>query len=252
MTDLLQLIRTAGQRHGLNLVASIPVARYEAALGSKSRLHEAAPEARSIIVIGNGGGDFWLALKKHAARHPGWFEREHPMDDFTRAVIEGDIVAPLRALGLRCSVTYPFIQDRSVLNFMELGKLAGLGGPSIIGVLVNPKYGPWIAFRAALLIDAEIDAPGDAAGFDPCPRCIPRSCIAACPVQAVSFPAGWDIPRCLEHRVEVEPDCAGKCHARVGCVLGPEHRYPDDELAYHQGRALRAMRPYYLEHVKKS
>ena len=252
MTDLLQLIRTAGQRRGLNLIGAIPIARYEAALGPKPRLREAAPEARSIIVIGNGGGEWWLALKEHAAQHPGWLEREHPMDDFTRAVIEGDIVAPLRALGLRCSATYPFIQDRSMLNFMELGKLAGLGGPSIIGVLVNPKYGPWIAFRAALLIDADLDAPGDAAGFDPCPRCVPRSCIAACPVQAVSFPKGWDIPRCLEHRVEVEPDCALRCHARVGCVLGPEHRYPDDELAYHQGRALRAMRPYYLEHVKKS
>jgi epoxyqueuosine reductase QueG len=252
MTDPLQLIRNAGNRRGLNLVAAIPVARYALALGPKSQLSATAPDARSIIVIGNGGGDFWLALKQHAAQHPGWSDREHPVDDYTREVIEGDIVAPVRALGLRCSVTYPFAQDRSVLNFMELGKLAGLGGPSIIGVLVNPSYGPWIAFRAALLVDADLDAPGDAAGFDPCPGCVVRSCIAACPVKAVSFPKGWDIPRCLEHRVEVEPDCASRCHARVGCVLGPEHRYPDDELAYHQMRALRAMRPYYFQHVKKS
>jgi hypothetical protein len=33
-------------------------------------------------------------------------------------------------------------------------------------------------------------------------------------------------------------------------VLGPEHRYPDDELAYHQMRALRSMRPYYEAHIK--
>ena len=33
-------------------------------------------------------------------------------------------------------------------------------------------------------------------------------------------------------------------------MLGPEHRYPDDELAYHQMRALRAMRPYYETHIK--
>ena len=58
------------------------------------------------------------------------------------------------------------------------------------------------------------------------------------------------MPKCLTHRVEAEPDCAGRCHARVGCVLGPEHRYPDDELAYHQMRALRAMRPYYETHIK--
>jgi hypothetical protein len=33
-------------------------------------------------------------------------------------------------------------------------------------------------------------------------------------------------------------------------VLGPEHRYADDELAYHQMRALRSMRPYYDSHLK--
>ena len=248
----MQLIRDAGNRRGLNLIAAIPAARYALALGSKSQLREAAPDERSIIVIGNGGGDFWLALEEHAAQHPGWFDRQHPVDDYTREVIEGGIVAPVRALGIRCFATYPFVQDYSSLSFMELGKLAGLGGPSIMGVLVNPRCGPWIAFRAALLIDADLDAPGDAIGFDPCPRCIPRSCIPACPVEAVGFPKGWDIPRCLAHRVEVEPDCASRCHARVGCVLGPEHRYPDDELAYHQMRALRPMRTYYLQHVKKS
>jgi hypothetical protein len=30
---------------------------------------------------------------------------------------------------------------------------------------------------------------------------------------------------------------AARCHARVACVLGPEHRHPDDALAYHQRRA---------------
>ena len=135
------------------------------------------------------------------------------------------------------------------LNFIELAKLAGLGGPSIIGVVLNPTYGPWIAFRAALIVDVDLDLPGDAVGFDPCPKCVPRSCVAACPATAVSYPAGWDIPKCLTHRIEVEADCAPRCHARVGCVIGPEHRYPDGELEYHQRRALAAMRPWYETHL---
>jgi hypothetical protein len=73
--------------------------------------------------------------------------------------------------------------------------------------------------------------------------------MSSCPAEAVSG-NGWDIPKCLTHRVEVEADCAPRCHARSGCVLGPEHRYPDEELAYHQMRALRAMRPYYETHIK--
>ncbi len=241
--DLLETIQSAGERRGLNLIAAIPVARYELAVPA-SQLSTAAPEARSIIIVANGGGAFWMALKAHAATHPGWWERENPLDDFTREVVEDELVPPLTASGIRCRPVYPFSTGLTI-NFMALGKLAGIGGPSIIGVVVNPKFGPWIAFRAALLVDAEVDRPGEALGFDPCPGCTVRSCIPACPVNAVSFPTGWDITRCLEHRVEVEPDCAPRCHARVGCVLGPEHRYPDDALAYHQMRALRAMRPYY-------
>lgn len=246
MTELLQLIRAATARCGLNLVAAIPATRYDRAVGPQAQLNTVAPDARSIVVVGNGGGAFWRVLKEHAARHPGWWDREHPLDDFTREVIEREVVPLVRAVGVRCTPVYPFAGSGPTLNFMELGKIAGLGGPSILGVLVHPTFGPWIAFRGAMLIDAELDAPGDALGFDPCPSCTVRSCIPACPVGAVSFPQGWDIPKCLEHRVEVEPDCAPRCHARAGCVLGPEHRYPDDELAYHQMRALRSMRAYYL------
>jgi hypothetical protein len=61
----------------------------------------------------------------------------------------------------------------------------------------------------------------------------------------VSFPSGWDIPKCLAHRIESYPQCDDRCYARVACVLRPDQRYHDDEIAYHQARALQAMRPYY-------
>ena len=251
MNATLESIRRAGAPHGLNLVAATPVERYEAAITKGIRARELAPDARSIVIIGNGGGDLWAVLKRHTVANPGWMDREHPLDDFTRATVESSIAAPLRETGHRCTVVYPFMGDGRTLNFMELAKIAGLAGPSIIGVAVHPVFGPWIAFRAALLIDELIDAPGPAASFDPCPTCIPRSCIAACPVSAVSLAGGWDIPKCLTHRVEVEPDCAARCHARVACVLGPQHVYPDDELTYHQMRALRPMQRWYEANVRK-
>jgi hypothetical protein len=251
MSSMLEVIRNAANPHGLNLIAAIPVARYDAVATLAMGASTIAAQARSIVVIGNGGGSFWRCFTDHAARNPGWREREHPLDDFTRLTIERDVVGVVASAGVGCVPVYPFSGD-ATLNFIELGKLSGLAGPSILGVVVNPIYGPWIAFRAALLIDAEVDQSGAAIGFDPCPSCTARSCISACPVGAVSFPAGWDIPRCLTHRVEVEADCAPGCHARIGCVIGPQHRYPDDELAYHQARALRSMRPYYDAHLRES
>lgn len=250
MNALLESIRAAVAKHGLNLVSAIPVERYDSAV-TAMRASEIAPWASSIVVIANGGGAFWRALKRHAATNPGWWTRGNPLDDFTHQAVEREVSSAARTSGARYEIVYPFMSNGRTLNFIELGKAAGLAGPSILGVTVHPVYGPWIAFRAAVLIDQLIDSPGEALGFDPCPGCTTRSCIPACPVSAVSFPAGWDIPRCLAHRVEVEHDCAPRCHARVGCVLGPEHRYPDDELAYHQMRALRSMRPWYEANLIK-
>jgi epoxyqueuosine reductase len=247
MTATIERIRTAAEPHGLNLVGAVSAQGYDRAVAPAYRASAIDSRVRSIVAIGNGGGAMWAALKRHAQAHPGWMRRENPLDDFTREVVETELLPAARHSGAHATVVYPFMQGAPTLNFIELAKAAGLGGPSIVGVAVHPVFGPWIAFRAALLVDEAIDRPGDASGFDPCPTCKARSCIAACPADAIAYPAGWDIHRCLIHRVEIEPDCAPQCHARACCVLGPEHRYPDDELAYHQMRALRAMRPYYEE-----
>ena len=247
----IEKIRRAGAPYGLNLVAAVTVERYDSAVSDAYRACVIAPDARTIIVVANGGGDLWAALKRHARAHPGWWQRTNPLDDFTREIVEDEIVRAAQSAGAAIRVVYPFMHGEATLNFIELGKAAGLAGPSLLGVAVHPVYGPWIAFRAAILIDRKIDAPGPAAGFDPCLSCTARSCIAACPVGAVAYPAGWDVPKCLTHRVEDEPDCAPRCHARVRCVLGPVHRYADDELAYHQLRAFGAMRPWYERHVKR-
>jgi epoxyqueuosine reductase len=243
--DLFAFISAKAQRFGLNLTAAIPTERYELAATPAYRARAISPRCRSIVLIGNGGADFWRAFKAHAAAHAGWFDRGNPLDDFTCEIIEKEIVTPIQNFGAQCIAVYPFGEGSPTLNFMQLATLAGLAGPSIIGVVVSPRFGPWIAFRAALLLDGELDHPGDALGFDPCPTCSTRSCVDACPASAVSLTSGWNIPRCLAHRVEAYPDCATQCHARVACVLSPDKRYPDEELAYHQARALRVMRPHY-------
>jgi hypothetical protein len=250
MADLLEILRAAATPWGLNLIAAISAARYDVEVPEAMRVAVVDRKVRSIIVVGNGGGDFWRAYTAHAAANPGWYQRENPLDDFTRVVVEGTLTPAVRAQDVCCTPIYPFVGGARTLNFMQLGKLAGLGGPSIVGVLVHPDFGPWIAFRAALLVNVAIEAAGAALGFDPCPQCTARSCVKACPAEAVSSVTGWDLQRCLTHRVELEADCAPRCHARVACVLGPQHRYPDDELAYHHGRALGAMRPYYETHIR--
>ncbi|HEX4209938.1 MAG TPA: hypothetical protein VHY56_06065, partial [Candidatus Binataceae bacterium] len=180
---LLASIQQAAAPHGLNLIAAVSADRYDALAPSSTLARTLAPGTQSIVVIGNGGGAFWNAFKAHAKAHPGWRDRTHPLDDFTRGLVENQIEPIMRERGVSTTSVYPFIGEPT-LNFIALGKLAGLGGPSLLGVLIHPVYGPWIAFRAALLLDFALDQPGEAAGFDPCPRCVSRSCITACPASA--------------------------------------------------------------------
>ena len=74
-------------------------------------------------------------------------------------MVEREVTAPLREAALRYTIVHPFMHGGRTLNFVELGKAAEIAGPSILGVVVNPKFGPWIAFRAALLLDVALDAP---------------------------------------------------------------------------------------------
>ena len=252
---MIDAVRRAGAPYGINLVGAVAAARYDDAVVPAYRTTALDAETvpfspRSIILIGNGGGDFWRAFRAHAERNPGWRDRANPLDEFTRVIIADEIVPAVKTVGAKCAVIYPFMSTGATLNFIELAKIAGLGGPSLLGVVIHPTFGPWIAFRGALIIDRDLDEPGEAIGFDPCPGCTARSCIDACPTGAVAYPGGWDIPRCLAYRVESEPECASRCHARVECVIGREHRYPDDELEYHQRRALAAMRPWYDAHLR--
>jgi len=244
VNGIIDLVKERGAPFGLNLVGAIPTDRYNGAVPPHLQTHAIDANARSIIVIGNGGGYFWNVYRRRLQADPQWERRHDPLDDFTRDVVEREIVLPLSAHGWRFAVVYPFVNSGQTLHFMELGRLAGIGGPSLLGVLIHPIYGPWIALRAALLMDQMLDQPGDALGFDPCPGCIPRSCIPACPVGAISD-SGWDVMKCLKHRVEAAPDCTDGCYSRLRCVVGPQHRYPDDEIRHHQGRALRSMRQYY-------
>ena len=219
---------------GLNLIGVASVASYDAQVGPGHRLGRHLRGAESAIVVGNGGGAFWKAYRRFCAARPAHGDRRDPLDDFTREIVE-TALAPLVG-DTATHILYPFGFAEDGVSFTRLAELAGLGRPSLLGVLVHPVYGPWIALRAAILVRERLEAPRPADGFDPCPPCSQRSCIAACPGGAISI-TGFSLPRCGAHRARADDPCAPRCHARVACVIAPEHRYPEDALAYHQERA---------------
>ena len=180
---LLAALRAALAPSGLNLLGVAALRDYDALVPATHRLGVRA--AHTAVVIGNGGGAFWEAYRRHVARHPEFATRPHPLDDFTTAIMEERALAVAARFGVAAELRLPFRATDPPLSFVHLAEAAGLGRRSILGVLVHPEFGPWLALRGALLIDAPITAPRPADGFDPCPTCVERPCIIACPAGAV-------------------------------------------------------------------
>lgn len=224
---------------GLNLIGTTTPAAYDALVPASHRLGPTA--RRAIVVIGNGGGAFWSAFREYAAAAP---ETAHPVDTFTAAILTTQAVPVAERLGLRPELRFPFERTAPPLSFVHLAEAAGLGRRGLLGVLLHPEFGPWMALRGALLVDEAPVTARPAAGFDPCGNCRDRPCVPACPGDAIDDPDGWNVPRCIDFRVErgAANPCADRCHARVACVYGRAHVYPADALAYHQGRAFAVMR----------
>jgi hypothetical protein len=238
---MLSALEHALAPHGLNLIGATPIRTYDARVAPGFTLAGLLPNARSAIVIGNGGTAFWDAFRAFCRMHPETERRSDPLDAFTETVVEEAVRPVLGTIPAR--VVYPFRFPAEPVSFVHLAECAGLGRRSLLGLLVHPTFGPWIALRAAVLVPITVSAPRPADGFDPCPGCVERACMPACPAGAVGD-AGWDIPRCAAHRLRDEDDCAPRCHARFDCVIGREHRHGADELAYHQGRARDALAAY--------
>lgn len=236
--------RIAGRldAEGFNLVGVAAPAAYDARVRDELRLARRAPWTRAVVVVGNGGGDLWRCVEAWAKPSGGVGARADPIDEYTVATMER-VVPPIVAdAGVRSRIAYPFRFAEDPLSFVDLAVAAGLGSPSLLRVLVHPTFGPWMALRAAILVDTELAAPRPAEGYDPCPSCVERSCVAACPGGVVHDPGGWDVDGCIAHR-RATGDCESRCHARFDCVVGREHRYPDDALAHHHRRAWRMMNP---------
>jgi epoxyqueuosine reductase QueG len=243
---LLKTITNALEPYGLNLIGTTTVMAYEALVPPQYHVTSLLPEAKTLIVIGNGGGQFWEEFRSYCHQHSEYLKgREHPLDDYTAQVIEKTLAPIFAKSGAVHRYCYPFRFWCEPVSFMHLARAAGLAGPSILGVTIHPVYGPWIALRAAVLINQELQSESVVAEFNPCPTCVERACMAACPASAISTEKGWDIPGCVKHRLRVTTDCVDYCHARFDCVYGREHRYPLDERQYHQQFSFTEMKKYF-------
>ena len=240
-TRTLEGVRVAAAKWGLNLLGVVDAGSYDARAPAPHRIRDVWPAARTAVIIGNAGPAFWDRFIARVEGEGGIAAGPDPLDAHTVSIVE-PLAELFRAEGHRVRVAYPFygVTDHS-LSFQKLSIEAGFGVDSVLGLVLHPDYGPWVAARAALLTDAPLPPSQTLSEFDPCGPC-PAPCITACPGSAFRE-RRWSATRCLEAKRTLEP-CRASCASRLHCVYGREHRYSDAEMAYHSSlpgeRSLRA------------
>jgi ferredoxin len=185
--------------------------------------------ARGAVVVGSGGPAFFDGFASSAFARDGLPD---PLDRYTRVVIEGSVRAALEPRGVTHALHFPFM-GQVLIPFQRLGRAAGLGGPGPLGLQIHPTFGPWWAYRGLIVVDATL--PTGVAPGDGCAGCA-APCVSACPAGAVQR-SGFLIAACHARRLVAEP-CRLSCAARIACIRGPEHRYRDEELAFHMAASM--------------
>lgn len=181
---------------------------------------------RQLILIGHGGRTLWEQVQAAG------LASDHPIDDFTCATVRAWFAAQLP--GAAFEIVYP---GDAPIGLQALGKLAGWHHESPFRVGINEAWGSWFAYRAAVLMNAELPATAPMSGESPCASCAVQPCIVACPAGALDAPE-FSLQKCLAYRQQPDSRCRITCVARTSCPVRPEHRYDDAQIAHSYSRSL--------------
>lgn len=203
---------------GFDLAAACRVGAYNEIVDGSLRLSDFGAPEQLAIVVGNTRAlwqPFVSALRSDAVL----LASADPLNRYTEQII-GDAVS---ALGLRAELRWAHDVGPGLVAIQRLAEVAGLARLSPGHLSVHPVYGPWIALRAAISFDLPGPAEQSVLFAPPCDAC-GAACLPAFERARASLlePGGGDWQPWLA--------------CRDACPLGREHRYDDDQIAYHYGK----------------
>src|ERR1700740_1488965 len=138
-------------RSGFNIVCRTRANEYDLQVPSNRRVTNLLPNAKSVILIGFAGRNFWETLQRFFRENPEFRDtREDWIDDYTllwfmsaAQILEDEKVTHKMA--------FPFGSGELSLDFSRLGELGGVGVKSLMGILIHPEYGLWVSLRGAII-----------------------------------------------------------------------------------------------------
>ncbi len=116
--------------------------------------------------------------------------------------------------------------DAGWLPIQHLAARAGLAELAPCGLSIHPIYGPWIALRALIVIDADG------------PETVPPPVVKSCDCATGCGPAREALARAGDPFDPRSETWRAWAAVRLACPAGAQHRYSDAQLRYHYTRDL--------------
>jgi hypothetical protein len=200
---------------GFDLVGACRVGSYNELVAGALKLSDFGAADRLAVVIGNSRAlwqPFVAALRSDASL----LASTDPLDRYT----ERSIGAAVATLGLCAELRWAHDVGPGLIAIQRLADVAGLARLSPGHLSVHPVFGPWIALRAAITFDVIGPAETSISAQPICDVC-PSACA----------------PAFERARARLAQPGGGSARdwlaCRDACPLGREHRYDDDQIAYH-------------------
>jgi len=200
---------------GLDLIATCAAADYDAVVPPEVRLPDVGRPRALVIVIGNS-----RRLWPHVVAAAG---SAAPVDDHVEAVVGGAVERALGPLAPRprCELRFAPEPPPRRIAMQRLAHVAGLAWLAPSHLCVHPTFGPWIALRAAVVLDLE--------GPPPPPLSPPCECATGCgPALERALAAGTP-----GDTAELRERWRLWLAVRDACPVGRAHRYGEHQIRYH-------------------
>jgi len=232
-------LRRRLEPEGLDYQLTGLVGAYNDAVPAQYALPNLGSATHAVIVIGHGK-EVWAPFTEALRADPALRASTDPFDRWTSERIDAAVRALVPA-GTAYALRFVWQGPPRMVAMQKLAVSTGLVTLGPAGLVIDVVRGPWIAFRAALVVALE-NKVAPPPPLSPCDSCQAKPCIEAlarAQAQPSSTPhAGRDA---IGHDVHVQPQWRLWLGVRDACPVGRDARYSDAQIRYHYARDPRAL-----------
>lgn len=215
---------------GLDLTQPFAVDWYNRVVDGAFRLPDLGRSSTLGVLIGNSR-ELWPCFLEALRTRSCALDEEHPLDSYVRAAV----MRALQSLAYRFEVRFAHEPPPRRVAMQRLAQVSGLAYLSPSHLSVHATYGPWVALRAAVMVDVDGPAKPSPEPPNPCGDC-ERNCIEKFQHAAAADGTTPDGHAAIERHWELW------LAVRDACTVGRAYRYSDDQIHYHYTKDREVLR----------